>query len=846
MTHKKLYHYSEPEQDLAMFIMNPNSLFEKKTVDGSENIFRNEQKTDDSASASNKDFHNSSKALPLKLKPIPAISAHDFPFDFEEIHRNFSLWHARRLLILRCEYAPLSRYLAYQLTQNTEAESKEKKQVHILDATKQDIGQIDLVDSLEASPELAGNTLLSWAVTTPSLHLFTPIFFQPERMLDVLEKQNLWLLVCITETEYEKIKQYRPGEALPSDLIFWNVDYTKTLLESKYPLDFQRLYESLQKQRKFGYWGEPKEFHAYFLRTYSDPERDLKDQIESNEEVADYSIKRNDRINDDAFKKAGSLLERGEFERIILFVAAFFSDLSFESFCKTTATIFPNEFKTINETKIVLTKKNKEKVINKSTKISYRDYWEKNLDQIRIALGLEIMDKPEGGEKIVFSEPRTPVRLRGLFLQEYRYFLNQTLCRLFDNQVYLELCRDEITRECILELIITMSQKNPSFFLQERVIKIIQDIYDITTTLLQSNQDEDLKKVTLALHHLSWRQKSTFIVDLIIKLNASDTLSDSVYTFFENLISKEKCFELIDLIFHLNQVSAPIYLDWLTRIHKIAVEKKNVKLEEKVFSTLSAITNMNSYVFGQVLRHFLQQATAEPSKQDQDHLAFNFYLWILLPELKNQTSNRQGFLTSAAAEPHFEVFPETLFEFLFDPRLDVFFSRYQNSFLPCCFSNFYIRQFVPGEAYNRATSPFWTNLVNQVAKNLTFRNLEHLPFGTLLFASQLIFRWWVAFICKEDGEDGRRRFSYFRQALTTKFTQHKDVGQGVILVWRAMLPQMQRQFMFFYDLIQPQLGKTDPARLISHTIREERNCLVSLIKDFEPTVQKPKKRRERA
>lgn len=448
-------------------------------------------------------------------------------------------------------------------------------------------------------------------------------------------KDNDRLIVCLVEQENLDILLGK-NPNIDSQLALWKLDYLKPLLACE--SDAEELCQTIQAQSQQGLWGKtPKEIYANIKGYHQNGTlREYIQKLETNSETTQNPIEIVSRSKD---IQAVELFDNSSpMEKIVLFVAVYFPNLTYEYFKQLVLFFLENQTRT--ETKASKKKKPKQsKKYKKKTSsdgenpIQLSDDWfQQDEDETLHTLHLKIRTGEDEKEIIDFELPYLRTDLKRYLSEKKPAFLRKQADFIrYSKFIFID---DIEVLDNVIQLLVIMAKKNPTHYgrvwLANLVFFIEQDRKNFRADKNNplSILDEMFKNEIKREHDL------VCVAKIIMEMLNHDPLVSIVNGFFDDLFKADGD-QYNEVIFDLAKYLryAPNF-DELSYMRRLSHQTKdNSQFQNWIQGFLQSYLRKSGGLYDSIakLSQWLPQNTL-PDDQCQPHqlMAFNAFFNLIL------------------------------------------------------------------------------------------------------------------------------------------------------------------------------------------------------------------------
>ncbi len=445
-------------------------------------------------------------------------------------------------------------------------------------------------------------------------------------------KQSERLLVCIVDPEsFDDLLREKTTQT--EQLCIWKLEFLKPLLSRE--SDVEELCEIIQQQSKRGLWGNtPKEIYKtvkgfYQNGTLREHIQKLKDNSKNSQNPIEIISRSKEIQAHELFEKSSSM------EKIVLFVATYFPNITYEDFSSILLFLLGKETRT---EKTVFNKKRKKKSrivdsnddIEETTEnekiVLLRDDWSQNEDDTLDKLGLKIRTADHGNESLDFELPYVRADLKRYLNEKKPTFLRRQTEQIRSYIPVLFQREDVEVLDNVVQLMTMMARKNPTNYgwrwLASLVISIRQNqelhFKDDTLSFLVDHINEIVNQAQVQI-------KENIILPcvarILIEMLKYEYLISIVTDFFKELFQFQGYYEQILKLFNLLQHYASQFDELVLPIVNDFLEVlfKTENHEKMIFDLIKSLRFISQFDELRYIKRLIGQT--KDDSQFQNHLA---------------------------------------------------------------------------------------------------------------------------------------------------------------------------------------------------------------------------------
>ena len=453
---------------------------------------------------------------------------------------------------------------------------------------------------------------------------------------------NEYIIFIVKQDLFKKILKKNAPEF--PELVIWDLDFLMPLLVSvsSQKHSSKELYASIINQVKGGYWGN-KDTDFYNIVKQAFIDHTLADRIIDLQKMMDEDPEKFNSILQERVKNAQDLFDnKGELEKIVLFVAAYFPGISFEEFEGLVLYLVNDSTQTVTQDIVITDNDGKNNIIKKESSILLSDEWIAKADIIRDLLQLTIKPREDKSESIDFKNPYIRNYLKQFINKKYPSFLRKQALMIRFSPILFE-ANVKVLDNAIL-LMVEMANKNTKEYGQRWLSKLIIGVSGLKRSI--SENDSPLEIVSKIVQEQI--DKTNFIeriARIIIEMINND-LEHVILDILEDLYQMEIFEEMIQLLTILSSASSLNVLKWMKRISdKIS----NLDQYNRIKMFLRSYLRKNSsdvYESIKTLKQWLPDEKKSNCRKNSERIAFEAIIDSIIGATYEMKDNQFGYWPS--------------------------------------------------------------------------------------------------------------------------------------------------------------------------------------------------------
>jgi len=401
---------------------------------------------------------------------------------------------------------------------------------------------------------------------------------------------------------YSSIELMNKFEERKSQFHFleWNISYEKylrELLTQKFSEEEANyLHENIIEQKKYGLFGDDEiEFYQKISKKLKEGKRALRDEIGSNIEKVKIQEEKGEKV----IKRIGAeeLLGKFPIGKELLYVAAFFPQLSFREFKKLILFILDGKQGEIEIEEEYTTKKGKAKSRKVKKTIQLLKYFKDNSDRTFQNACLEEIRTKTLTTVIDFNEPYLRKEVKKYYQQKFPSYTKQQFEDIINSDLLFDIEASNQFIDNIVKLVVDTALGDPDYFGRNLLIQIGLGKFVLKESEAQLDKDDRIigaLKEILGLKTFERYHNLNRLASLIGEMLEYEQLKKSVVNFFGSLIQTWKSPEVVlEILERLRYTKNIDKLFWLKRIFN-EVSNENKKLKQRAYNYLILLGRQSS------------------------------------------------------------------------------------------------------------------------------------------------------------------------------------------------------------------------------------------------------------
>jgi hypothetical protein len=539
-------------------------------------------------------------------KPYTMAPRSNCQISASELKDHANLLIREQVLLISCYDYEVAINAAHQLVNGSQFQSYHKRQLGLKKSFK---------DQHSTVWDKLSNQSYDWAKPTLIFLEAYPISAQSlleELLFSQMEISNLQtdfkkakrFVVCIVEKDgLEQLLRKNPT-ALPQ-LTLWQLDYLKPLLSGE--LDAEELCQTIQAQSQQRLWGKtPQEIYVNIKGRYQHGTlREYIHRLETNSKAIlnpndvqqsgthhktvqnpDEIISRSQEVQAvELFKNSSPM------EKIVLFVAVYFPNITYEDFASIVLFLLGDEIRTekkVPNNKKGFKKKTHSEAQEETIEISLRDDWIKQEDETLEKLHLKIRAGDNGKDIIDFKFPYLRADLARYLNEEKPAFLRKQAQLIRHSTLIYRDDVDEVL-ENVTRLMVMMAKKNPNDYGQQWLIELV-------SKLPEFNPNDSIQNIIFCFTDEKVRNLAC-VAHIINAMLNDEHLVSVVNDFFEELFSHHHHYiDIFVLVSFLDYAPQFNKLSYLKRLILEIAEDDDEDDEQRQFINSMIMRGINEFL----------------------------------------------------------------------------------------------------------------------------------------------------------------------------------------------------------------------------------------------------------